>query len=104
MKEIKKFKDLINEESYYESHEALEELWFPIRKNKDDYCLVLKGFINAAVSLELYKRNKIEQSKKIYLVYRKYVTSKRIINTKQHKEFNSLKVFIDEKFKEKQII
>jgi len=68
MKEIENFKALINKQLYYEAHEALEVLWFPIRKIKNNYCLVLKGFINAAVSLELYKRNKITQSKKIYLV------------------------------------
>ena len=99
MKEIEKFKDLINEKLYYEAHEALEELWFPIRKTKDDYCLVLKGFINAAVSLELFKRNKREQSGKIYLIYIKYVTENRMINTSMYEEFKNLKIFIDEKFR-----
>ena len=88
--------------SYYDAHESLEELWFSIRKTITDYCLVLKGFINAAVSLELCKRDKIEQSKRTYLIYRKYVTNNRMNNTDKKKEF--LKIFIDEKFKEKSII
>jgi hypothetical protein len=100
MKEIIKYKQLIEEKLYYEAHEVLESLWFPIRKTKNDYALVLKGFINAAVSLELYKRNKFEQSKKINIIYGKYVTKDKIINTTYPKEFNDLKVFVDLKFKE----
>jgi len=98
MKEIEKFKELINLKEYYNAHEALEELWFPIRKNKDDYCLLLKGFINAAVSLELYKRDKITQSKKIFLIYKKYVTDDRIGKIKEYKDFFQLKLFLDNKF------
>ena len=102
MNQIEKFKSLINQNLYYEAHEALEELWFPIRKVKDDYCLLLKGFINGSVSLELLKRNKIEQSKKIYLIYKKYVTMNRL-NTINNIELIKLKQFMDEKFKEQSI-
>jgi len=95
MKEIENYKRLIEEELYYEAHEALEEVWFPIRKTKTDFCLVLKGFINAAVSMELYKRGKQSQSYKIYLVYKKYVNMKKIDNSGKSKEFMVLKNFID---------
>jgi hypothetical protein len=95
MIEIKKFKNLINKKLYYEAHEVLEKIWFPIRKNRNDYCLLLKGFINAAVSFELYKRNKFEQSEKIYLVYRKYVTRERIDKLYNNTKFKKLKLFID---------
>jgi len=104
MKEIEKFKELINEKLYYDAHESLEELWFPIRKTKTDYCLVLKGFINGAVSLELHKRNKSEQSKKIYLIYKKYVTTNRMNNTDKNQYFQELKLFMDKEFKKKSII
>lgn len=30
MKEIEKFKTLIEKKEYFDAHEALEELWFPI--------------------------------------------------------------------------
>jgi len=98
MNKISRYKELIEKESYYEAHEVLEELWFPIRKRKDDYTLTLKGFINAAVSLELYKRDKLEQSKKIYKVYIKYVTNSRINTIDIADSFSDLKLFIDEKF------
>lgn len=99
MRKIESFKTLIHQKLYYEAHEALEELWFPIRKTKDNYWLVLKGFINAAVCLELYKQNKIIQSKKIYLVYLKYVTDERINCCDNKEELKKLKVFTDIYFK-----
>ena len=98
MNEITEFKKLINKKLFYEAHEALEEWWFPRRKTKDALSLVLKGFINAAVSMELYKRDKIEQSKKIHKVYLKYVRDELIMQTDYCDEFKSLKEFIDGKF------
>ena len=99
MKEIKKFKDLINEKKFYEAHEALENIWFPIRKKKNDCALVLKGFINGAVSMELFKRGKIEQSKNVHKNYLKYVISNKINKTKNKERFIELKSFMDKKFK-----
>ena len=80
---------------YFEAHEALEEIWFPIRKSKDEYSFLLKGFINAAVSLELLKRGKQQQSQKIYKVYKKYVTLDRINKIETEINFIALKGFID---------
>lgn len=101
MEEIERFKTLIKQELYYDAHEALEELWFPMRKVKDEYSFLLKGFINGAVSLELLKRKKIEQSKKIYLVYKKYVTIERIKKIENDINFTQLKAFMDDYFSEK---
>ena len=98
MKEITQYKNLINEKLYYEAHEVLEQLWFPIRKDKNNYTLLLKGFINAAVSLELYKRDKKLQSEKVYKVYNKYVTFHRINEIEKNEKFKNLKLFIDKKF------
>ncbi|MEA3554093.1 MAG: DUF309 domain-containing protein [Campylobacterota bacterium] len=99
MKEINKFNQLINEKSYYDAHEVLEELWFPIRKTKDSYSLVLKGFINGAVSMELFKRDKVEQSKRVYQTYLKYTNKDRINNIENEQNFHELKIFMDNKFK-----
>lgn len=89
MKEIEKFKSLINEQKYYEAHEALEELWFPIRYKKDDYCLALKGFINGAVCLELHKRDKLKQSQNVYKTYLKHTNISKIEKTKNEKELKN---------------
>lgn len=99
MKEIKKFKQHIKDKNYFEAHEALEELWFPIRKTKTDYCLVLKGFINGAVSLELFKRGKIAQSKNVYQIYLKYTSEKKLYTFEKKEKFQELKIFMDKVFK-----
>ena len=95
---VKSFKNCIMEQRFYEAHEVLEEIWFPMRKTKDDFCLVLKGFINGAVSMELYKRGRIEQSNNIHKVYLKYVTQDRILKTEYSKEFFELQSFMDQRF------
>jgi len=100
MKQIETFKQLIEQQQYYEAHESLEEVWFPIRKTKNDCCLVLKGFINAAVSLELHKRDKSYQSENVYQNYLKYTNNNRIENTQNKDKFQNLKKFMDKKFRE----
>jgi hypothetical protein len=100
MKQIENFKQLIEEKKYYEAHEALEEVWFPIRHSKNNCSLVLKGFINGAVSLELNKRDKLSQSKNVYNTYLKYTTQERIESTNNKDIFKNLKKFMDKKFQE----
>ena len=69
---IEKFIKCLDEERFYDAHEALEEAWFPRRFEDSNEVRLLKGFINASVSFELHKRNKIQQSKKVWLNYLKY--------------------------------
>lgn len=100
MKQIEHFKQLIKEQKYYEAHEVLEDIWFPIRHSKSDCSLVLKGFINGAVSLELKKRDKLTQSKNVYNTYLKYITNERIKITNNKEQFQSLKSFMDNELEE----
>ncbi len=69
---IDAFKACLREERFYDAHEALEALWFPQRFEATNEIKLLKGFINAAVSLELIKRKRVKQSKKVWLNYLKY--------------------------------
>jgi hypothetical protein len=69
---IKEFKECLDEERFYDAHEALEELWFPRRFEKNSEVQLQKGFINAAVSFELLKRGRVKQSKKVWANYLKY--------------------------------
>ena len=71
-KKINAFHKCLQEERFYDAHEVLEELWFPRRFEKSNEVAILKGFINAAVSFELLKRNRVKQSKKVWLNYLKY--------------------------------
>ena len=92
MKEyIIKYKKYMDEHMFYEAHEALEEFWFPRRKQKDKITLIIKGFINAAVSMELKKRGRLENHKKIWQVYEKFA---KLID-KDDTDFIELKKYID---------
>lgn len=71
-KKLEEFIVCIDEERFYDAHEALEEVWFPRRFENSNEMKLLKGFINAAVSFELFKRGRIPQSKKVWANYLKY--------------------------------
>lgn len=72
IKHIEEFTLCLNEQRYYDAHEALEEVWFPRRFEDNDEMKLIKGFINASVSFELYKQGKIPQSQKVWKNYLKY--------------------------------
>jgi len=92
---FKEYKELILKEQFYDAHEALEEFWFPRRKEKDSYTLIVKGFINAAVSFELKKRGRDSNAQKVWQTYKKF--SKLI---EDNTELNELKSFIENYAKE----
>lgn len=69
---IQKFQNTILKEKFFEAHEDLEEIWFPRRFENNNEIALLKGFINAAVSFELYKRKKYKQSNQVWKTYLKY--------------------------------
>ena len=69
---IENFVICLEEERFYDAHEALEEAWFPRRFEDNSEVKLLKGFINASVSFELHKKGKIKQSKKVWMNYLKY--------------------------------
>lgn len=89
---IEEYKEFILEHKFFEAHEALEEFWFPRRKEKTDEVLIVKGFINAAVSLELKKRGRDEKSKQVWKVYEKFC---KLIPNNDDK-FLELKKFVDD--------
>jgi len=70
--QVRDFIHCIDEQRFYDAHEALEEEWFPRRFENSDDVRLLKGFINAAVSFELHKRGRPHQSKKVWANYLKY--------------------------------
>jgi len=89
---INEYKNFILEHKFFEAHEALEEFWFPRRKQKDDLTLLVKGFINAAVSFELYKRGRVENSAKVWSVYKKFV---KLVEKVDNQELRDLQRFIE---------
>jgi hypothetical protein len=86
-KHIDLYIECINQERYFDAHEALEHIWFPRRFENSNEIKLLKGFINAAVSFELIKRGRITQSKRVwqnYLKYKKLLPKIDSVNTKQY--------------------
>jgi len=68
----------LDEERFYDAHEALEEVWFPRRFEDDQEVKLIKGFINAAVSFELTKRGRSSPATRAWKNYEKY---RPILNT-----------------------
>ena len=62
----------IEQERFYDAHEALEKIWFPRRKEDNNEVKLLKGFINASVAFELIKRGREKPSEKAWANYIKY--------------------------------
>lgn len=72
--ELEKIIFLLNCDKFIEVHDIFEELW---RKYKNDLktreeSFILKAFVNASVSIELYKMKRFEHSKNVWDTYLKY--------------------------------
>jgi len=60
---------------YFEAHEVLEGVWYPMRKSRDDLANLLRGLINAAVAFEHLRRNKPgaqERARKVMRSFERY--------------------------------
>lgn len=66
------FVSSLDEERYYDAHEDLEAIWFPVRFEERDEVKLWKGFINAAVCFELLKKGRAEASQTPWKTYCKY--------------------------------
>lgn len=55
---------LLDEEAFFEAHEALEEAWHPLRLADHPLKNLVKGLINGAVALEHIKRNRSNMPQK----------------------------------------
>ena len=95
-KRIEEFKRCLDEERFYDAHEALEELWFPRRFENSAEVKILKGFINAAVSFELRKRGRVKQSKKVWANYLKYRQFLFKNSSPHHNDLYTLSRYIEE--------
>lgn len=69
-----RFLSCLQDARFYDAHEVLEELWFPVRAHKSPEVLLLKGLINASVSFELRKRGRAHKAPGPWGVYMKYRT------------------------------
>lgn len=68
---LDEFTDYLKLGLYYKAHEFLEEnLW--VKGAKDKRNLYFKGLINAAVAMELIRKGRIPQGRKVWNTYLKY--------------------------------
>lgn len=84
----------LDEERYYDAHEALELLWFMRRFEAAADVKVMKGFINAAVSFELIKRGRHEAAKRVWKNYEKYAVLVEAVPPEQRAQFLKAQVKI----------
>lgn len=94
-KYLDEFRRCIGEQRYFDAHEILEEVWFPRRFENCDEVKLLKGFINAAVSLELAKRGKYLSSKKVWDNYLKYKPYLNKIDSPYKKQYQATAIYIE---------
>lgn len=71
-KQLDFFIQNLQNQNFYDAHEDLEVLWYERRFEESDEVKLLKGFINASVCFELYKKGKTEASQKVWNNYLKY--------------------------------
>lgn len=80
----------LEEARYFDAHEVLELLWFPRRFEKSSEVRLLKGLINAAVSLELIKRGRTDASQRVWKTYLKYRPLVESVAAEQRSEYRML--------------
>jgi Ser/Thr protein kinase RdoA (MazF antagonist) len=94
-KALKQFRSYIEQEAYFQAHEVLEAYWFPRRFEADNEVKLIKGFINAAVSFELYKRRRYKRSQQVWATYLKYRQLLFKTQSKYYNEYYALSRFIE---------
>jgi hypothetical protein len=93
--EHKKIILFLENDEFVKVHDILEELW---RKYKDinetrEESFILKAFVNASVSFELYKMQRYEHSLNVWNTYKKYeylIDEINCINTNSYKKIKNL--------------
>ena len=86
----------LEEARYFDAHEALEEVWFPRRfEVENDEVMLIKGFINAAVSFELVKRGRETSALKVWKNYEKYIVLLEKVETAHKKRYLHLQEYVE---------
>ena len=94
---LERFVELIEAKRYYDAHEVLEEYWFGRRFEPCREVGLIKGFINAAVSFELLKRNRVAASKKVWANYLKYRALLYKVQSEHISDYHAVVRYLDHK-------
>ena len=93
---IAEFRKCLDEKRFYDAHEALETAWFPRRFEDSNEVRLLKGFINASVSFELFQRERTTQSKRVWANYLKYRPLLLKVQNENSNEYYKLSRYIEQ--------
>jgi hypothetical protein len=87
---LTEYTDYITLGFYFKAHELLEEnLWD--KHSKEERNLYYKGLINAAVAMELVRKGRKEQGRKVWNTYLKYkIQSYFEVNFKVENQWNKI--------------
>ena len=102
MKNIIKFKDLVESGHFLEAHEVLEDDWLRFKKiGEQDKAKLYKGLINGATSIALFKMNRSKRAVNItwgaFLKYKKLVS---IISNNNRDIFFDVIKLLEDKYKQ----
>ncbi|HHS93585.1 MAG TPA: DUF309 domain-containing protein [Campylobacterales bacterium] len=75
---LRAYRQLLEEEEYFEAHEVLEEAWHPLRKKNHPLKNLAKGLINGAICFEHLKRNRTDAERKASSVLRSFERHKHL--------------------------
>jgi len=95
-KELDEIYLIIVSEDFVKAHYKLEELWKKYKNDKTtrEESFILKALVNASLSIELYKMNRIDHSKKIWSIFKKYEYLINKLNSKNKKEYKKIQELI----------
>jgi len=91
---IEEYIQHIEKKDFFLAHESLEYIWFPRRFEISNEIKIIKGFINAAVSLELLKKGKEKQSIQVWNTFLKYIKLIQNSESQYTEEFINLTSFL----------
>lgn len=86
---------LLNNNDFVKAHDIFELLWRELKNNSitREESFILKGFISASISIELYDMKRIEHSINVWKTYEKYeylIDSIVSLNTDKYKKIRIL--------------
>jgi hypothetical protein len=92
---LEEFVVCLQENRFYDAHEVLEAIWFPVRFEDGDEVKLLKGFINASVCFELIKKQRGASAQKVWKNYLKYRPLLYTINSSYLNKYHEIARFIE---------
>ncbi|MCB9096096.1 hypothetical protein [Arcobacter aquimarinus] len=97
--DLRKVIFLLLEDEFIESHDFLERLWRVYKNDEKSRkeSFILKAFVNATVSFELYKMKRFEHSNNVWNTYKKYEYLIDEIESTNSSNYRKIKEIIYEK-------